>query len=351
MSARATQLDGLRALAILGVAWFHWAPKTWQGPWPWAVGIYYFYALSGYLITAGLLGERARGETGGTPWRSGALKRFLWRRGARILAPYYLAVLVAWVFRAKDLAAAPWWYLLHLSNWHMAMVGWADFTSHFWTLAVQQQFYLVWPFVIWWVPRRWLGPVLLALAALGPATRALTPWLGEWLKVPTIITPAQMDFLALGSLLALAKSRGLDLGHRGLRRTAVACAAGYAVWYGAREYGYQAAWAFPLEHLLLAVACCGLIAAAARGFGGWRARVLDHPALQHLGKISYSFFLLHNFAPVMDWVLCYCRLGWTLEGPAVVIRLAVLGLVSWGAAWLSWRFLEVPLARMAAEKR
>lgn len=350
MTGRATQLDGLRALAILGVAWFHWTPASWQWGLPWPAGIYYFYALTGYLITGGLVRDRERGEAAGVAWRMPALQRFFWRRGARILIPYYVALLAGLVFRAKDLAAAPWWYVLHLSNWHFALAGWGDFTAHFWTLAVQQQFYMLWPFVVWWTPRRWLVPLLVALAALGPASRALIPWLSQWLREPGAITPAQLDFLALGSLLAVAEARGMALDQRWLRRAALACALGWAACYGWRLAGGSTGWAFPLELLLLAVACCGLVAAAARGGGGWWGRLLDHPALQHLGKISYSFYLLHNFAPVMDWVLCYFQLSWTLSGPGLLIRLAVLGGVSWGAAWLSWRYLEVPLGRVARRK-
>ena len=351
MTGRATQLDGLRALALLGVAWFHWTPPSWQGGLPWPVGIYYFFALSGYLITGGLLRDRERSESAGGAWRGAALKRFLWRRGLRILAPYYAALLLGCLFRAKDLAAAPLWYLLHLSNWHMALEGWADFTSHFWTLAVQQQFYVVWPFLVWWVPRRWLLPALLVLAAMGPATRALTPWLAQWLVEPGIVTPAQLDFLALGSVLAVAERRGLPLAHRGVRWAGMLGVAGFAACYALRQGGLHGQWGYPLELLSLAVGCCGLIAAAVPGFGGWRGALLNHPVLQSIGKLSYSLYLLHNFAPVMDWVLCYCQLSWTLTGAGLLIRLPVLALFSWGLAWLSWRYIEAPMGRLAAEKR
>ncbi len=331
---------------MLGVAWFHWTPSSWQGPIPFPIGIYFFFVLTGYLITAGLLRDRDRGEATATPWRATALKNFLFRRGLRILAPYYAAVLVGWLFRAQDLSNAPWWYLLHLSNWHMAIHGWADFTAHFWTLAVQQQFYVIWPLVIWWAPRRLLAPVLLLGVAMAPLTRLLAPWLENWFVIPSIITPNIMDYLSLGALLALAVQRGMPLNHNGLRRVSLLCAAAYFTLYCGKLAGFNLPGVGPVYQTLLAVACCGLIAAASTGFGGWRKAVLTNPAIQHIGRLSYSLYLFHNFAPVMDWVLGFCRLTWTFQGPGMLVRLAVLALFSWGMAWLSWRYIEIPLSKL-----
>jgi len=331
---------------MLGVAWFHWTPPTWQGPFPFPIGIYFFFVLTGFLITGGLLRDRDRGESSAAPWRAAALKNFLFRRGLRILAPYYAAMMLGWIFRAQDLSHAPWWYLLHLSNWHMAMHGWADFTAHFWTLAVQQQFYVIWPLVIWWLPRRMLAPAMLLGVALAPLTRLLTPWLEQGFVIPSIITPNLFDYLGLGSLLALAVHRGMPLDHKGLRRISLLCAAAYATLYCGKLAGHNLPGIFPVYQTLLAVACCGLVAAAAVGFTGWRQAVLTNPAIQHIGRLSYSLYLFHNFAPVMDSVLSFCRLDWAFHGPGMLVRLAVLALFSWAIAWLSWRFIETPLSKL-----
>lgn len=333
---------------MLGVAWYHWTPPSWQGPLPFAIGVYFFLVLTGYLITGGLLRDRERGEAGAGPWRTTALKNFLFRRGLRILAPYYAALLVGWIFQAQDLRHAPWWYLLHLSNWHMAMNGWADFTAHFWTLAVQQQFYVLWPLVIWCLPRRCLVPGMLLTVALAPLSRLLAPWLHTWFVIPSIITPTLFDYLGLGSLLALAVHRGMPLNHRGLRLVTLLCAAAYVTLYVCNEAGYNLPGIHPVYQTLLACACCGLIAAASVGFSGWRGSVLTHPAIQHIGQLSYSLYLFHNFAPVMDWVLGFCQLTWTFQGPGLIVRLAVLSLFSWLMAWLSWRYIEMPLSKLKA---
>ncbi|MGB6220855.1 hypothetical protein [Haloferula sp.] len=65
---RSTQLDGWRAVGVLGVIWLHWAPRSWRGPLPFEIGLYFFLTLTGFLITRILLKERSIGESGVTAW-------------------------------------------------------------------------------------------------------------------------------------------------------------------------------------------------------------------------------------------------------------------------------------------
>ncbi|MGC4013050.1 MAG: acyltransferase [Luteolibacter sp.] len=352
MAARATQIDGLRAFAMLGVACVHWLPRELRGPVPFELGLFFFLVLTGYLITGVLLRERDRGEASGVAWKADGLKNFQIRRGLRILTPYYAAVALAWVLAVPGFRAAVGWYLTQLSNIHMAMTGWPDSTAHFWSLAVQHQFYVLWPFVIWWVPKRWLAPVMIAFVAVAPVARVIDTHLTDHFVLPDLLSWTACDYLGLGALMALAVHRGMPFSHPGLRRAAWICFAIYAVIYGFQEAGHPLPVLRFLQQTFLSVACCGLIAGASQGFRGWLGALLDHPAIQHLGRLSYGLYLFHNLAPrLAGWILPWLWNGHFEHGVGFVIRLAAFALISWGLAWLCWRLLEVPAqgvkARMA----
>ena len=132
--------------------------------------------MTGYLITGSLLRERDRSEEKGQAMEEGGAQEL--SDPARTADPRALlcgaGAGVVWCGRRISWRA-PWWYVLHVSNIHMATLpAWPPGTNHFWSLAMQQQFYLVWPFVIWFTPRKWLWPAILAFAAVGPVTRLFT---------------------------------------------------------------------------------------------------------------------------------------------------------------------------------
>ncbi|MFN6045616.1 MAG: hypothetical protein ACK49I_09120, partial [Verrucomicrobiota bacterium] len=95
-----------------------------------------------------------------------------------------------------------------------------------------------------------------------------------------------------------------------------------------------------LQQTLIAVAFAGLISSTLAGIGGGIGRLLEHPAIQHVGRLSFGLYLFHSAAPLL--------LGRTLphlwhpffHGPWVSVRILAFGLTSWGLAWLCWRYLE-----------
>lgn len=345
MAGRATQIDGLRAFAMLGVACVHWLPRELRGPFPFELGLFYFLVLTGYLITGALLRDRDRGEASGQAWKGAAMKQFQVRRGLRILAPYYVAVLFALLMGAKDIRTALPWYLLQGSNLHMALNGWPDFTAHFWSLAAQHQFYVLWPFVIWWLPKRWLTGVMIGFVAIAPISRIFSPALKAWFAMPDLLPSFTCDYLGLGGLLALAVHRGMAFDHPGLRRAAWLSFLGYAILYGFNEADRTIPGLQVIQQTLLSIACCGVIAAASNGFPDWRGRLLDHPAIQHLGKISYSLYLFHNLSPLLAGKIAWWLWSgpWFEHGFGFAIRISVFALLAWLLGWLSWRYIEVPM--------
>ncbi len=345
VSERLTQLDGMRAIAMLAICWDHWCPVVWPRLFPYEVFLFFFLVMTGYLITSSLLRERDRRSVIGVPWRMRAMQTYQLRRGLRILAPYYAALAVAFVLGAKDLWVAPWSYLLHLSNFHMATLPtWPTATNHFWSLSIQQQFYLVWPFIVWFAPKRSLVWWFLLVAATGPATRWFEDALATSWARPSVLTPAVLDYFGVGALFALAVHRGVSLASPGLRVLSWVALAGYIAIHGSYALGWPTYGMRFLQQTLLAISICGFIAAVCTGFGGWFGRLLESRPLQEIGRLSYGVYLFHNLAPLlagkMFWFLwdASIPLAWQ-----VAIRTPVFAVITWGMALASWRWIECPL--------
>ncbi len=351
MNGRAVQLDGLRAVAMMAICWDHWCPAGWPRVFPFEVFLFFFLVLTGYLITGSLLRERDRGEARGGAWKVPALKNYQIRRGLRILAPYYAALALAWLVWAPDIHTAAVWYVFHLSNIHMAFLGaWPAGTNHFWSLAVQQQFYLVWPLVIWFLPRKLLVPAVLVFTAAGPLSRMFHDSFLPWCAWPQLLTWSSFDYFGIGGLFALAVHRGMSLESPGLRWLAAAAGAGYLGISGAHALGWPTHGLRAFQQTFLAIALCGCIAAASVGFAGAAGRVLEHPAIQRIGRVSYGIYLFHNLAPLVTGKICWFLWNGSFEtGIGALFRIAIYAAVTWGLTLASWRWIEQPLQGVRAK--
>ena len=326
---------------MLGVMWHHWAPREWRGLFPFEIGLFFFLTLTGFLITRILLRERAAGEHLGGAWRVRAYFYFQKRRMIRILIPCYAAMVFAVLVGAPDIRQHLLAYFGHVANFHMAfMEQWPSGTAHYWTLAIQMQFYLLWPLVVFGVPRRMLVPVFLGWVVLAPLSRM---WIA--VEFPQIhhseaITLTALDYFGVGALLALAVERGMVLGDGRLRGCAWLAFGGYLLLYGCNEVGRPIAGLCFIQQTLVSVVFAGLISATMAGFRGVLGKILDHPVIQHVGRISFGLYLFHAPMPLLlGWILPWLWQPF-FSGPWLMLRILVYGLASWGAAFGCHRYLE-----------
>lgn len=335
---------------MLAICWDHWRPAGWSRIFPFEVFLFFFLVMTGYLITGSLLRQRDRNEAKGGTWRLAALKNYQVRRGLRILAPYYAAVALAWLVWAPDMHVAAGWYLLHLSNIHIAFLGhWPPGTNHFWSLAMQQQFYLIWPFVIWFVPKRWMPWVIALFAVTGPLTRVAHDFFAQWFAWPNVMTWACLDYFGIGGLFALAQHRGMSLESPGLRLISSVAFCGYLAIFGAHLAGWETFGMRPWQQTFLSVALCGFIAAGTVGFSGWPGRMLEHRSLQRIGQVSYGIYLFHNLAPLVAGKTVPFLWSEPFQHPAgALLRVAVFWGITWGLTLLSWRWIEQPMQNLRA---
>jgi peptidoglycan/LPS O-acetylase OafA/YrhL len=170
------QLDALRFFAVLGVVVVHnWQPSSHTfivGWFDWGtLGVRLFFVLSGFLITGILIDGRELAPHDSRR-RLVFMRQFYARRFLRIFPVYYAVLFVLLIAGVGQIRQIWPWLFSYGTNvyvWHYLAYPYA--VPHFWTLAIEEQFYLLWPFVLLFLPRRWLMPFLLALCALGVGWR------------------------------------------------------------------------------------------------------------------------------------------------------------------------------------
>ena len=187
-TTRLTALDGLRGIAVTLVIAYHSLAlgaedhHAFEPFHPGSFGVRLFFVLSGYLITGIFIKARTDAEAADWPLRR-VLLAFYLRRVLRIFPVAYLCILVAWLIGDRSVTRYAAWYLTYAQNILFADVGWQGKLTHFWSLAVEEQFYLVWPFLALWLPRRFFVPAL-----CWPPSR-LVPREASWSHVASGLTP------------------------------------------------------------------------------------------------------------------------------------------------------------------
>ncbi|MBM3693891.1 MAG: acyltransferase [Actinobacteria bacterium] len=345
-------LDGLRAVAVLAVVAYHFGAGWLQGGF---LGVDLFFVLSGYLITSLLLIERRNTGT----IRFGAF----WARRFRRLLPALFVLLVAVALWGRlALPSDQWgrlrsdgvWSLFYGANWHFVLSGQSYFTTepsmlrHMWSLAIEEQFYLLWPLVVFaalWV-NRGRHVVLTVVCVLGTALSvAVMQWRFEPGRDPSRVyygTDTRASQLLIGALLALV------LVHWAPRMRVTRVGVQVAGWIGiavvlvlfwaGRDQG---TFLYRGGFVLFAVASAAVICAMVQPTGANPARAaLSLRPVRWIGQISYGIYLWHwpvwvalNPARMASWGVPVT--GWRLAG----VQLAV----TVGISALSYYLVELPI--------
>jgi peptidoglycan/LPS O-acetylase OafA/YrhL len=347
------ELDGVRGIAILLVMIFHFGvehtgPERWYNLWirfGWC-GVDLFFVLSGFLITRILLRTRHV---------HGYFSRFYVRRVLRIFPLYYAVlglafwIVIPWLNQfgyLNGLRAEQPWYWLYVANWR---TGYGHFSGsplgHFWTLAIEEQFYLVWPVVVWLMPEEWLIRVCLTVPLISVGLRQIPQIRDAALVSPEFfyrLTPFRLDGLVLGAAIAilLRHPKWLVRASRGvpwLLMGSLSMLAFVLWWDGtASQFGPLLS-RFGINVLDLLFAC-GLFLLVTRGTG---SGLLRGRALRSLGKYSYAIYIIHQ--PIsLVFNERYRRFG---LGPA--LEFIAIGIpFCWFLAWLSWNAFEKHFLRL-----
>ncbi len=334
-------LDGLRGLAILGVLADHFhvplPPLFHVGP----VGVRFFFILSGYFITLSLWKVREADLTSPLQ-RIGLLFRFYLQRLMRVGPPFYLALAVGALFGIHEIYDNFFWIATFNTNHYIVWLGYfPGEIAHYWSLAVQEQFYLVWPLFVLTLPRRGFMPCMLAcmIFALIFRMACITTGTNEVIRWVTLL--GCLDSFAMGALIAyLKQARLLEKIHL-LSSTWM-----LALPLAAFSCYFLARWMTTLQNdnAFLGLAesfdalfLAWLLVSALTGITGRYSRVLGWMPLVYLGRISYGVYVYHVFIIVLLSPFLIAN------GLDVLTRSAVLLVVTLVLSSLSWHWLEQPI--------
>lgn len=355
-------LDGLRGAAFLLVFFFH---THWnQFGWP---GVQLFFVLSGFLITGILIDLK---ET--LPRKSYFIK-FYGRRILRIFPLYYfylaiMGVLTAWalstgfepepmrVYQNEMKYAATYIY-----DFYFALDRYVPsyFLTHFWTLAVEEQFYLVWPLFILLVPRQHLQKACWGVIALAPILRLLVlllhgteafSFLRDDVALVVYSLPfTHLDAFALGALLTQIRripnakgiflvsiiaypllGLGTDYLATGQWKDVTLASFGWPI---TMPYGDKFIWGYSVVNGLCALLLYGVVR------HGWAARLLEWKPLRYLGKISYGMYVYHLAIIWMMGKIFHLNLA---ERFPILLALLTFA-VTWVVSALSFQLMEKPI--------
>lgn len=333
---RLPSLDGMRAIAVLLVMYFH-AGTNFSGG---RAGVDVFFVLSGFLITALLLEEHDKNNRI-------SLRSFYMRRVLRLYPALVATIGVAVVLAAakmpvfggsadalKSTVKATPAVLLYFINFTRAF-NWAGggFLGHAWSLAIEEQFYLVWPFVVILLLRKRseavVGWVAFGCAVGSAASRTILDLAGVRSELLYNATFSHVDGIFAGCAMAVLWRRRSDLVARFCNTTTsviAAIVAAVVIYDGRRmsEYGFA----------VVVLATTLILGDLATHRTTTQTSLLSHPSLVAIGRRSYGLYLYHW--PIFLFIGIDTRLH--------VFALGFIG--AFAAAWLSYGLLETPFLRM-----
>ncbi|HLO49419.1 MAG TPA: acyltransferase [Kamptonema sp.] len=356
------QLDGLRALAIATVLYTHYSPASYHLfniDWG-AYGVRLFFVLSGFLITGILLRCRQYIQSGKqTPLT--ILRQFYIRRCLRIFPIYYITLAIGLLLTIPHLRESIVWHLLYLSNVYFCIQNdWFGFLGPFWSLAVEEQFYIFWPWLVIFLPKKALLPAIITLILGGPIFRLVGVIFDFNLVLLYGSTPAVIDSLGFGALLAYLKYREKRYSlfpylHNRNPETSSSTQNIVKIYLSIglplllfilflNRIQYSQIMDVVFRDTGLALIFTWLVAGAAKGFSGIFGKILEFPAIVYLGKISYGMYIVHLFVAYSVSNALTTIFGtqvwnnnrWILVGfISTIITIAL--------ATISWHFLEKPI--------
>lgn len=342
------QLDTVRAIAIGLVLLFHWFPENHpinaipNGP----LGVTLFFVLSGYLITKILLKNKQQ-ITQNTQIRT-AYKTFIIRRALRIFPIYYLTLVVIWLLPnlkifppiTTDLYQRPLYYFSYLYNFLLQNThNWSDLLSPYWSLAVEEQFYVFWPLLIFFVPYRYL-PILFGATIIGGIlSRIILFFVGN---DEGILTVTCLDTFGLGAWWAWQQTTNQAIERVQHRLTMLSLVGGVIFLITVFLIPPTLLAYSILFRLSMALFSLLLVVNASQGMGGWIGSIFAHRVPRYVGKISYGLYVYHMIVTSVLMPLV-ARVLQKFQIPLGDVSYRVLSLALLiGLASLSWYLIEQP---------
>lgn len=339
------QLDGIRFIAIFMVMVAHWLQWQWTNPILTRIqfvhGVTLFFVLSGFLITRILLENRAKYERAGRG-RLLLVRQFYIRRFLRIFPIYYLTLFFLAAIGYQGAREYFPWLVSYTSNVYQSVTNqYIGNFNHFWSLAVEEQFYLFWPWLMLFVNRKAIPWVIGATILLSVVSRIYIhiAFPGHWMAGSYLIV-SSMYALGLGAFLAWLHLEGKPLVKTLLNRRLVW---GAVVVYALMLMFFIDTLLYKVlaDELLFAVMSALVINFAVAGrFRLLAGGFLQHPWIVYFGKVSYGMYVYHLFMPDLFYYLAP-RIGLSVSNKYTAF--AFFFLLTFLLSHFSWKLIETPV--------
>jgi peptidoglycan/LPS O-acetylase OafA/YrhL len=336
-------LDGLRGFAALMVMWFHYFQNSDHVP-SGSLGAYItkfnaigqtgvdlFFVLSGFLITRILLCDKKR------PFY---FRNFYIKRSLRILPLYYLFLIyflfIEPLLHGQTISAfsSYWWWFVYLQNIPPTFGISSYGPAHYWSLAIEEQFYFAWPLLVFFFRRRGLMVAALLMIVLSFGMRYIFLFNG-W--NPFYFTLTRLDALSLGTILAILEpklSSNVVLHRKILQIMLVACISlifpAYLVFSGKSDFMIQLV-KYPIAGGFYFIFIAYLILSPTESF---ISRIFNNNYSIYLGGISYGLYVYHG--------TCFKWIDYISQKDSLLMVMPLSFLFTILIAHLSFKFIESP---------
>ncbi|MGZ3862608.1 MAG: acyltransferase family protein [Bacteroidia bacterium] len=342
------QLDGLRFFAIFSVMFGHWTQWQINRPlvngFPFGNGVTLFFVLSGFLITDILLKNRDKGLQLNVP-KDNLIKAFYMRRVLRIFPLYFGTIIFLYLISYKNTREIFPWLATFSSNIYQAInsVYVGDF-NHFWSLAVEEQFYLFWPWLIILLPSKHTEKIIITLIAVSVITKfyIFAKYPDRWMA-NSYFTLSCMHALGIGALVAYWSiyRKNIIAYFSDFKWVYTSMIVYFSLHYIA--YFNKLDWYIEtLDNVLFAGMSAIIINLAAQNkFESTAKKILENKFIVYSGKISYGLYVFHLFVPAFFWEFLSNKAGMQITNKYTAF--IVFYFITFAMAHISWKLMEKPL--------
>jgi peptidoglycan/LPS O-acetylase OafA/YrhL len=296
------QLDGLRFVAIFMVLVAHWIGHSFENPIlkniPFGTGVTLFFVISGFLITRILMDFKIANEVNQrSNWYS--VRSFYVRRTLRIFPIYYLLIFFLLAINFQNTSELFPWLVSYTLNIKVALTN--DFPgsfTHFWSLAVEEQFYIFWAFLIVFLPKKYLKGVIITSIVLSIVLKFYLVYFTPYWAAANGLVFTNMHSLGLGALLAHETVFG-DGYQKQVKKFRIALVVLIVAYFVVFVIPYHSVFFEKLRHFsdpFLALIYFVMVVIAVNGaFTKCMKCFLENKIVLYLGKISYGLYVFHLF--------------------------------------------------------
>jgi len=342
------QLDGLRFFAILGVLIAHWLQSTisidFLKDLHYGSGVTLFFVISGFLITTILFDfndkNRASGER-----NIHSIKSFYARRTLRIFPIYYLTIILLFLLNFQDSRILFPWLISYTTNIKMALVNnYIGSFTHFWSLAVEEQFYLFWAFFMVFIPRKYLKITILISILFSLLLKYYYSFFTPYWMAANALVLCNMYSLGSGALIAwyfrYKPAYFEKIKTKKIKIIVLVLILVYLTVFAVCPKEFSAKFNVFADPYLAIIYALIVFLAVKASFKGFAKKILENRVVVYLGKISYGLYIYHLFIPPLFYLFLnnLFKIHTTDFGYFLIFLVLNISLAS-----LTWFFFEKPI--------